>query len=127
MKTPSQLLNLCLAAAMATGAISPVAQTKSKPKTSAKTAASKYHRLPPYYGQLKLKKEQIAEIYELRETCGKKIDALEKELKKLKDEQATKCKGVLTRTQVTAYNKLKAAGTKSSTKKSSSRSSSKKK
>lgn len=108
-----------LALVITAGALTAVAQTKSKSsKSSSKSAAtekkekSKYHRLPTYYGQLELKEEQVGEIYAIKDDYGKKIDDLEAELAKLKDEQAEKIKDVLTRTQVTALNKL-LAGTAS--------------
>lgn len=91
---------------------------KSSKADETKKATSKFHRLPAYYGKLELKEEQIEEIYSIRETFGKKIEALQKELADLREEQAEKTKDVLTRTQVTAYNKLIAAA--ESGKKSSS-------
>ena len=100
-----------LAVAITVGAMSAVAQTKSSRSSSSKSkAASKYHRLPAYYGQLKLKDDQKQEIYKIKQTYGEKIDALEEELAELKEEQADEIKDVLTRTQVTALNKLIAAG-----------------
>ena len=117
------------------------AQTKSKTsasksktetkeeKAAEKKVSSKYHRLPTYYGQLELDEEQIAEIYSIRDSFGPKIDALMKEIEELKDQQDEKIKDVLTRTQVTALNKLKAGGKSSansdSPKKSTTKSSSK--
>ncbi len=91
-----------------------IAQTKkstaseTKTKKAEKQETSKYHRLPAYYGQIKLKDEQVAEIYSIKDTFGKKIDDLEAEIAKLKEEQDEKIKDVLTKTQVTALNKLTA-------------------
>lgn len=121
MKTTTQnfvapVVALILTAGALTSFAQPQTSSKSK---SAQKATSKYHRLPAYYGQLKLKEEQIKEIYSIRETFGKKIEALQKELDDLREEQAEKTKDVLTRTQVTAYNKLIAASKKSATTKKS--------
>ena len=123
-----------LAIALTAGAMTALAQ-KSSSKSSAKSkekVVSKYHRLPTYYGQLKLKAEQKEEIYELKEEFGEQIEELQEQLAELKEQQAEEIKDVLTRTQVTALNKLIAAGSsgkKSSTAKSSrsKKSSSKKK
>ena len=126
----ASILALCVTA----GTMNVLAQTKSSSKTSktttAKKTSSKYHRLPTYYGQLKLKKEQVEEIYSIKDEYGPKIEALMKELDDLKEEQAEEIKDVLTRTQVTAYNKLVAgtapkpssSKTSSSSKSSSSKS-----
>lgn len=108
-----------LALALTAGMFTAVAQTKSSTKSkSTRTATSKFHRLPAHYGKLKLKEEQVEEIYTIRETFGKKIEALEEELDELREERDEKTKDVLTRTQVTAYNKLVAASQKSSSSKS---------
>ncbi|HIK94109.1 MAG TPA: hypothetical protein EYG03_19365 [Planctomycetes bacterium] len=116
-----------LAIAITAGAMTALAQ-KSSSKSSAKDkAASKYHRLPTYYGRLKLKDEQKEEIYELKEKYGSQIDELQEQLAELKEEQAEEIKDVLTRTQVTALNKLIAARSSSKTKSSSKKSSSKSK
>ena len=105
-----------------------LAQTKSSSKVSAKEkAAMKYHRLPTHYGQLKLKDEQKQEMYTLKEKYGSQIDELQEQLAELKEEQAEEIKDVLTRTQVTALNKLIAARSSSKTKSSSKKSSSKSK
>ena len=117
-----------LAVAITAGAMTALAQSKSSSKSSAKEkAASKYHRLPTYYGQLKLKDEQKEEIYKLKEAYGSQIEELQEELAELKDKQAEEIKDVLTRTQVTALNKLIAAGSSSKAKRSSKKSSSKSK
>lgn len=112
-----------LALALTVGTVTTVAQSQSSSK-SAKSKASKFHRLPAHYGKLKLKEEQVKEIYAIRDTFGKKIEALQKELAELREEQDEKTKDVLTRTQVTAYNKLVSAAKSSkssgSTKKSTS-------
>ncbi|MCP4175106.1 MAG: hypothetical protein GY758_30530 [Fuerstiella sp.] len=115
-----------LAVTITAGAMTALAQ-KSSSKSSSKTkekVVSKYHRLPTYYGQLKLKEEQKQEIYNLKEKFGEQIDELQEQLAELKEQQAEEIKDVLTRTQVTALNKLIAAGSSSksnSTKKSSAR------
>ena len=120
-----------LALIVTAGTLTAVAQTKkssSKSKTTtAKKESSPYHRLPAYYGKLKLKPEQKQEIYDIKDAFGPKIDKLEKELEDLKEEQAEEVKDVLTRTQVTAFNKLVAAASKSSSSSKKSSSSSKKK
>jgi len=127
-----------LALIISVGAVATAAQTKSSSKSSTsktKTTAttkketSKYRRLPTYYGQLELKEEQITDIYEIKDTFGPKIDDLEKQIEKLKEDQDKKIKDVLTRTQVTALNKLVAGTAKkesSSSKSSSSKSTEKK-
>ncbi len=119
-----------LAIALTAGALTAVAQTKkstsSKSKsTTAKKESSPYHRLPPYYGQLKLKPEQKQEIYAIKDKFGPEIAKYEKALEDLKAEQNEEIKDVLTRTQVTALNKLLSGS--SSWKSSSSKSSSSKK
>lgn len=117
-----------LAVAIAASTLTAVAQTKSKSSTSKSKATatskktSKYHRLPAHYGQLKLKDEQVKEIYSIRDAFGKKIDDLEAELAELKEDQAKDIKDVLTRTQVTALNKLIAGtATRTTSKKTSTR------
>ncbi len=120
----SRLTASILAVAIAASTLTAVAQTKSKSSTSTSksAAASKYHRLPAHYGQLKLKDEQVQEIYAIKDSFGKKLDDLEAELAKLKKDQAKKIKDVLTRTQVTALNKLIAGtATKTTSKKTSTR------
>lgn len=118
-----------LALIVTVGSLTAVAQTKSKTssKSSATKKTSKYHRLPTYYGQLKLKEEQIEEIYSIKDEFGKKIDDLEEELAKLKKEQAEEVKDVLTRTQVTALNKLIAGKSSSSSKSTAKKTSTAKK
>ena len=101
-----------LAIAITAGAMTTLAQTKSSSKSSEKTkskATSKYHRLPTHYGQLSLNDEQKADIYKLKEDYGLQIDELQEQLAELKEKQAEAIKDVLTRTQVTALNKLIAA------------------
>lgn len=116
--------NLTLAVLITATSLTAIAQTKkstaseTKAKKAEKQETSKYHRLPAYYGQIDLKDEQVAEIYGIKDTFGKKIDDLEAEIAKLKEEQDEKVKDVLTRTQVTALNKL-LAGTESKDKKPS--------
>ncbi len=90
-KFVAPILPLTLTAA----SLSHAAQSQS----SSKSKSSKFHRLPAHYGKLKLKDEQIKEIYSIRETYGKKIAALQKELEDLREEQADKTKDVLTRTR----------------------------
>ncbi|MFY9255335.1 MAG: hypothetical protein WAO83_17925 [Fuerstiella sp.] len=131
-----------LALFVTVGTLSAVAQQKSssskaKTESSEKEKTSKYHRLPTYFGKLELKDEQVQEIYDIKDDFGPKIEDLAKQLADLKAEQDDKIKGVLTRTQVTELNKLKAgtstkaktadAEPKSSTKKSSTKTSSAKK
>lgn len=103
-------ITFALAFLVTASSLTAVAQSKkSSSKSETKTEkkeSSKYHRLPAYYGQIKLKDEQVAEIYAIKDTFGKKIDDLEAEIAKLKEEQDEKVKDVLTRTQVTALNKL---------------------
>ncbi len=68
-----------LAIAITAGAVTALAQ-KSSSKSSAKSkekVVSKYHRLPAYYAQLKLKDEQKEEIYKLKEDYGEQIDELQ--------------------------------------------------
>ena len=101
-----------LALAVTFGALTAVAQqktssSKAKQETTAKKEKSKYHRLPTNFGKLELTEEQISEIYAIKDDMGPKIDALTKELAEMKAEQDQKIKDVLTRTQVTALNKLK--------------------
>ena len=118
-RTMHRFIAPVLAIAITAGAMTALAQ-KSSSKSSAKNkekVVSKYHRLPTYYGQLKLKEEQRQEIYALKEEFGQQIDDLQEQLAELKEQQAEEIKDVLTRTQVTALNKLIAAG--SSAKKSS--------
>lgn len=135
-KSASRLMVPFLALMICTGSLATVAQTskksstKSKASTSQKSKKSRYHRLPSYYGKLKLKPEQVEDIYEIRDKFGPKIESLQKELAELKEQESEDIKDVLTRTQVTAFNKLKAAAGKSSSsssKSSSSRSKSSKK
>jgi hypothetical protein len=130
MHYSSRILSPVLALMIATGSLSVMAQTKTKAssskskaaeteeKTPAKKAASRYRRLPTYYGQLELEEAQVESIYEIKDGYGPKIDALLKEIQDLRDKQDEEVKDVLTRTQVTALNKLIAAG--SSSKKSAS-------
>lgn len=118
-----------LAIAITAGAMTALAQ-KSSSKSSAKSkekVVSRYHRLPTYYGQLKLKPEQKDEIYKLKEEFGQQIDELQEQLAELKEQQAEAIKDVLTRTQVTALNKLIAAGSSSAAQKSSTAKSSRSK
>jgi Spy/CpxP family protein refolding chaperone len=118
-----------LAVTITAGAMTALAQ-KSSSKSSAKSkekVVSKYHRLPTYYGQLKLKDEQKQEIYKLKEKYGSQIDELQEQLAELRDEQAEEIKDVLTRTQVTALNKLIAARSSTKSKASTSKKSSPKK
>jgi cytochrome c-type biogenesis protein CcmH/NrfG len=118
-----------LAIALTAGAMTALAQ-KSSSKSSAKSkekVVSKYHRLPTYYGQLKLKEEQGQEIYALKEEFGQQIDELQEQLAELKEQQAEEIKDVLTRTQVTALNKLVAAGSATNSKASKAKSSSSRK
>ena len=120
MKTaPKSLVAPIVALILTAGTLTSFAQPQKSTKADeAKKATSKFHRLPAHYGKLELKEEQVKEIYSIRETYGKKIEALQKELAELREEQGEKTKDVLTRTQVTAYNKLIAAS--ESGKKSSS-------
>lgn len=115
--------------------------SRSKSSSKAKTAkvSANGNRLPAYYGQIGLKDEQRAEIYEIQESYKSEIASLEKKLAALKEKMNDDIEDVLTRTQKTKLNSLKRAAasgsksssskssSKSSTKKSSSRSSSKKK
>ena len=119
------ILALCVTASTVTALAQSKSTSKSSKTTTTKKVTSKYHRLPTYYGQLKLKKEQVEEIYTIKDKFGPKIAELMKELEDLKEEQAEEIKDVLTRTQVTAYNKL-VAGTAPKTSSSSSKSSSSK-
>lgn len=114
------LLALAITTATLTAAAQTKSKTSSKSATTKKTATSKYHRLPTYYGQLKLKDEQVKEIYSIKDSYGKKIDDLVAELAKLKKEQSEDVKDVLTRTQVTALNKL-IAGTSTAKKNSTAK------
>lgn len=112
MNTPRRLIFApALAILITASSLSAIAQTKKsesskKSSATAKKETSKHHRLPTYYGQIKLKEEQVAEIYSIKDSFGKKIEDLEAELAKLKEEQAKKIKGVLTKTQIAALNKL---------------------
>ena len=138
MHRPPRFLAPVLALLISTGAFSAMAQTKSKSSSSKSKASateekettkkktSKYHRLPPYYGQLELKDEQIEDIYQIKDSYGEKIDALMKELEELKDKQDEEIKDVLTRTQVTALNKLIASRSSDSKSSTSKKSTSKK-
>ena len=81
MSRVSRFIAPVLVLALTAGTLTAVAQTKSKSSSSkSKKVVSKYHRLPTYYGQLKLKEEQIQEIYELKDEYGTKIDELTAEL-----------------------------------------------
>ncbi|MCP4506384.1 MAG: hypothetical protein GY903_24535 [Fuerstiella sp.] len=127
-RTTHRFIASILAVAITAGAMTALAQKKSSSKSVAKDkAAAKYHRLPTYYAKLKLKDEQKQEIYELKEKYGSQIDELQEQLTELKEEQAEEIKDVLTRTQVTALNKLIAARSSSKAKSSSKKSSSKSK
>ncbi|MEO2016496.1 MAG: hypothetical protein ABGZ53_19230 [Fuerstiella sp.] len=125
-RTAHRFIASILAVAITAGAMTALAQKSSSRSSAKDKATSKYHRLPTHYGQLKLKDEQRQEIYELKEKYGKQIDELEEELAELKDEQKEEIKDVLTRTQVTALNKLIAAASSSKKKSSSKRKSSNK-
>ncbi|APZ94971.1 hypothetical protein [Fuerstiella marisgermanici] len=121
-----------LALSVTAGTLTAVAQTKKSSSSKSKTVAAKkdsspYHRLPAYYGQLKLKPEQREEVYKIKDEYGPKIDKLEKELEELKEAQDEEIKDVLTRTQVTALNKLVAAASAKSKSSGKSTSSSRKK
>lgn len=132
MRHPSRkFIAPVLALVITAGTLTAVAQTKSKTsssKASTKTEkkeTSKYHRLPTYFGQLKLKDEQRQEIYSLKEKFGPKIEALEKELEELNQEMDDAIEDVLTRTQKTALNKLRDGSSKTKTVSSSKSSKSK--
>ena len=125
-RTAHRFIASILAVAITAGAMTALAQKSSSRSSAKDKATSKYHRLPTYYGQLKLRDEQKQEIYELKEKYGEQIDELTDELAELKEEQAEEIKDVLTRTQVTALNKLIAAGSKSRKKPSSKKKSSSK-
>ena len=120
------ILALCVTASTVTALAQSKSSSKSSKTTTTKKVTSKYHRLPTYYGQLKLKKEQVEEIYSIKDKFGPKIADLMKELDDLKEEQAEEIKDVLTRTQVTAYNKLVAGTAPKTSSSSSSKSSSSK-
>lgn len=132
MNASRRILVSLFALVVTVGTLNAVAQTKSKSSssksstTAKKKESSKYHRLPTFYGQLKLKEEQVSEIYEIKDDYGPRIEALLKEIEDLKEEQAEEIKDVLTRTQVTALNKLIAAGGSSGKSASSSKPSSSK-
>jgi Spy/CpxP family protein refolding chaperone len=117
MKSTSVRIAAPLLALMVTvGTLTAVAQTKTAPEKSkaaaSKKDSSKYHRLPSNFGKLELTEEQVQEIYSIKDTMGPKIEELAKEMAALKADQDQKIKDVLTRTQVTAFNKLKAGTAK---------------
>lgn len=111
-KTSLRIATPLLALMVSLGTLTAVAQSKSSSAKSGATVSqkesSKYHRLPTHFGKLELKEEQVQEIYGIKEMMGPRIDELAKQLAELKEEQKDKIKDVLTRTQVTALNKLKA-------------------
>lgn len=122
-------LSRCIVTLMAivilAGAYNPEPQSKSSSKKS--DSLQKYRRLPTYFGQLDLKDDQKEEIYSIREAYGPRIDELKQELAELREEEQDEIKDVLTRTQVTALNKLKAGAKSSISPASSSKSSSRRK
>lgn len=108
-----QLTALTLALAITTGTLTAMAQTKSKAGASKGKAVaeekekSRYNRLPTYFGQLELTDEQKESVYAVKTEYGTKIEALEEELKKLKEEMNEEVEGVLTSAQKTALAKLR--------------------
>jgi len=74
----------------------------------AKKAAKKSHRLPPYYSDF-VTPEQREKIYKIQDDFKPKIDALEAQLKTLKQQQSDKIEALLTPEQ---KKKLEAAATK---------------
>lgn len=104
------------------------AQSKATQSKSTKAAASskkvdaKYRRLPSYFGQLKLKEEQRNEVYEIKAEYGPKIEELEKQLEKLREEMMKEIEGTLTTTQKRALTKFRNGTGTSTTKKVGSKS-----
>lgn len=117
------LISPAMALVVTVGTLTAVAQTKSSSKSSSSKSKveARYRRLPSFYGKLKLSDEQKEEIYSIKSRFGPEIDELEAKLDELREEQADEIKDVLTRTQVTALNKL-IDGSESTKKSSSSKS-----
>ena len=117
--SPRRFIAPLLALAVTTGTLTSVAQTKSKSSSSKgrteEKEASKYHRLPTYFGQLELKDEQVQEIYKVKDAYGPKIDKLQQQLAELKEEMNEEIADVLTSSQKTALTKLRGSSSKTKT------------
>lgn len=94
-----RFLTSMLLCAVLTSAYTVSAQSKSAPKAAAKSAADKYKRLPTYFGQLDLDEDQKQAVFKVRSEIGPKIDSLEEEIAKLKEEMNAGCEKVLTTAQ----------------------------
>lgn len=108
-----QFIAPMLALAVTAGTLSVAAQTKSKSSsrsakaTSDAKEASKYRRLPAYFGKLDLDDDQIEDIYSIRGEYGPQIDDLKQELADLQEEMKAEIEDVLTTTQKSLLAKLK--------------------
>lgn len=71
---------------------------------------SPYRRLPAHFGKLKLKPDQMEEIYEIREQYGEKLAKLRQQLEALRQEQQEQLDDVLTKTQLSALKKFRDGG-----------------
>ena len=116
------LLPAVLLTIFAAAALPPTVSASGRQEDKA-VSRSAYRRLPAHFGKLKLKPDQIEEIYEIREQYGEKLAKLRQQMEALREEQQEQLDDVLTKTQLSALKKFRdgpkpVSGTKTSTSKS---------
>jgi hypothetical protein len=90
-----------------------VAKAASEAKTPAAAVKKKPRgRLPNYYGQVGLSKDQRAKIYGIQKTFGDQLAALKKQIEELEKKQKEGMEAVLTAEQKTKVAELVAAAAK---------------
>lgn len=79
-----------------------------KAEAPAAKAADEYRRVPQYFGQIDLTDAQREQIYSIREKHASKLEQLEGQLTTLRETMMRESESVLTASQKTALNKLRA-------------------